>query len=82
MDGPPRRPPRRQVKQGRREVLVPVTEQAAEVIVGQVGTPDGPPAPPCREQTCLATKGRISEILVQNYDTFGPAVRQGVERVE
>ena len=48
MDGPPRRPPRRQVKQGRREVLVPVTEQAAEVIVGQFGTPDGPPAPPCR----------------------------------
>ena len=42
MDGPQRRPPRRQVKQGRHEVLVPVAEQAAEVVVGPDGAPDGP----------------------------------------
>ena len=53
MDGPPRRPPRRQVKQGRHEVLVPVAEQAAEVIVGPDGAPDGPRPPSCRSlRTC------------------------------
>ena len=44
MDGPPRRPPRR------REVLVP---QAAEVVVGPDGAPDGPRPPSCRSlRTC------------------------------
>ena len=49
MDGPPRR----QVKQGRHEVLVPVAEQAAELVVGPDGAPDGPPAAPCRRSPQL-----------------------------